>query len=272
MNDQMTTPYSLSDLKLLSHIATTGSYRGASRITGLAHTTISRRIRRLESNLGIPVIQSNANKVILTPWANRLVQSCDAQIARLADTIQEAQTEFIQTSTIGIDEALLDMAPELFAVIETFKQTHMGTIISPKPRSQSTIRWESSVSDDDHGLVARIQTSWAVFAHRDIRYDVQQYPLFKTPIAPQISKLQLANYNAIELVSTCSQALQLALHCQGMALLPVHLADSQEFLTEVTVERERVIEHSLLTLESDVKDSVIHLNLFELLVSQCRQH
>lgn len=268
----MTTPYSLSDLKLLSHIATTGSYRGASRITGLAHTTISRRIRRLESNLGIPVIQSDANKIILTPWANRLVQSCDAQIARLAETIQEAQTEFIQTRTIGIDEELLDMAPELFAVIETFKQTHPGTIISPKPRSQSAIRCESSVSDDEHGLVARIQTSWAVFAHKEVRYDVQQFPLFKTPIAPHISELKLANYSAIELVSTCSHALQLALHSQGMALLPVHLANTEEHLTEVTVERERVIEHRLLTLGSDVKDSVVHLNLFELLVSQCRRH
>jgi len=52
----MTNPYSLADLKLLSHIARTGSYRGVSRITGLAHTTISRRIRRLESDLGIPIL------------------------------------------------------------------------------------------------------------------------------------------------------------------------------------------------------------------------
>lgn len=268
----MTTPYSLSDLKLLSHIATAGSYRGAARITGLAHTTISRRIRRLESNLGIPVIQSDANKVILTPWASRLVQACDAQITRLSDTIVEAQTAFIQTSTIGIDEALLDMAPELFAVIETFKKTHLGTIVSPKPRSQSTIRWESSVSDDDHGLVAGIQTSWAVFAHQDVRYDVQQFPLFKTLNAPHISKLKLANYSAIEPVSTCSQALQLALHQQGMALLPVHLANTEEYLTEVTVERERIVAQTFLTLDSAIKDSVIHLNLFELLVSQCRPY
>jgi DNA-binding transcriptional LysR family regulator len=272
MNDQMTTPYSLNDLKLLSHIATTGSYRGVSRITGLAHTTVSRRIRRLESKLGIPVIQSDTDKVLLTPWANRLVESCDAQIARLADTIQEAQTEFIKTGTIGIDEALLDMAPELFTVIETFKHTHRGIIISPKPRSQSTIRWESNVSDDDHGLVAQIQTGWAVFAHRDVRYDVQQFPLFTTASAPHISELKLANYSTIELVSTCSQALQLALHRQGMALLPAHLADTEEHLTEVTVETERMIKHTLLTLESEARDSAAHLNLFELLVSHCRKH
>lgn len=268
----MTTPYSLNDLKLLSHIATTGSYRGVSRITGLAHTTVSRRIRRLESKLGIPVIQSDTDKVLLTPWANRLVESCDAQIARLADTIQEAQTEFIKTGTIGIDEALLDMAPELFTVIETFKHTHRGIIISPKPRSQSTIRWESDVSDDGHGLVAQIQTGWAVFAHRDVRYDVQQFPLFTTASAPHISELKLANYSTIELVSTCSHALQLALHRQGMALLPAHLADTEEHLTEVTVETERMIKHTLLTLESEARDSAAHLNLFELLVSHCRKH
>lgn len=136
----MTNPYSLADLKLLSYIARTGSYRGVSRITALAHTTISRRIRRLESDLGIPIIQSDANKLVLTPWANRLVQSCDAQIARLTETINEAQIEFIKASTIGIDEALLDMAPDLFAVIEAFKETHPSIIISPKPESQSTIR------------------------------------------------------------------------------------------------------------------------------------
>jgi len=265
----MTNPYSLADLKLLSHIARTGSYRGVSRITGLAHTTISRRIRRLESDLGIPIIQSDANKLVLTPWANRLVQSCDAQIARLTETINEAQIEFIQASTIGIDEALLDMAPDLFAVIEAFKETHPSIIISPKPESQSTIRWQSGVNEDDR-LVASMRITWAVFAHRDVRYDVQLFPLFKTPKAPNILELKVANYSAIELVSTCAQALQLALHCQGMALLPMHLADDQENLNEVTVEKERIIENTLLSLGPEARDSAIHLNLFELLASHCR--
>lgn len=266
----MTTPYSLSDLKLLSHLATTGSYRGVSRITGLAHTTISRRIRRLESDLGIPVIQSDANKLILTPWADRLIQSCNTQIAQLTDTIHAAQNEFIQTSTIGIDEALLDLAPDLFTVIEAFKETNPGVIISPKPPSQSTIRWQSSVNNDKHGLVASMQMTWAVFAHKDVRYDVQQFPLFKTLKAPNISNLNVAHYSEIELVSTCAQALQLALHRQGMALLPVHFANAEENLNEVTVEHERVIEQQLLTLASEVRDSATHLTLFELLASHCR--
>ena len=98
----MTNPYSLADLKLLSHIARTGSYRGVSRITGLAHTTISRRIRRLESDLGIPIIQSDANKLVLTPWANRLVQSCDAQIARLTETINEAKSNLFRRARSGL--------------------------------------------------------------------------------------------------------------------------------------------------------------------------
>ncbi len=121
----MTIPCSLADLQLLSYIAITGSYRGVSRMTGLAHTTVSRRINRLETQLGIPVIQPDTHPMMLTPWAARLIQSCDLQIAQIRDTITEAQLDFDQTRTIAIDETLLDLAPHLFSVIEAFKCTPM---------------------------------------------------------------------------------------------------------------------------------------------------
>ena len=92
----MTIPCSLADLQLLSYIAITGSYRGVSRMTGLAHTTVSRRINRLETQLGIPVIQPDTHPMMLTPWAARLIQSCDLQIAQIRDTITEASSTSIR--------------------------------------------------------------------------------------------------------------------------------------------------------------------------------
>lgn len=139
----MTMHYSLADLQLLSYIAITGSHRGVSRMTGLAHTTVSRRINHLETQLGTPVIQPDTHPVMLTPWAARLIQSCDLQIAQIRDTIKEAQFEFDQAWTIAIDESLLDLAPHLSSVIEAFKRVHADVVITPKADSESSIRYQT---------------------------------------------------------------------------------------------------------------------------------
>jgi DNA-binding transcriptional LysR family regulator len=268
----MTIPCSLADLQLLSYIAINGSYRGVSRMTGLAHTTVSRRINRLEPQLGIPVIQPDTHPMMLTPWAARLIQSCDLQIAQIRDTITEAQLDFDQTRTIAIDETLLDLAPHLFSVIEAFKRVHTDVVVTPRAHSKSNIRYQTSLSGIDHSLSAHHRLEWAVFAHRGLRYDIQRLPLFRSVNSPMIESLQVAAFSSVEEVATCNHVLQLALHRQGLGLLPLGLAEMTTELVEVTVEHERILDNKLLTLASEFRIFPAHLSLFEQLASHCRTH
>ncbi|MCH1448832.1 MAG: LysR family transcriptional regulator [Litoricolaceae bacterium] len=89
-NLQLPQSPSLADLQLLRLIESEGSYRGAARLLGIAHTTIQRRIKRLEQTLGIPLIQPSAGRIELTPWTARLIQQLNHQLDGVSETIKAA--------------------------------------------------------------------------------------------------------------------------------------------------------------------------------------
>lgn len=82
----------------------------------------------------------------------------------------------------------------------------------------------------------------------------------------------MADFSSVEEVATCNHVLQLALHRQGLGLLPLGLAEMSTELDEVTVECERILDNKLLTPESEFRAFPAHLSLFEQLASHCRTH
>ena len=84
---------SWDDVKLFAQIARAGSANAAATEMGVAHTTLSRRLRDLEGTLGAKLIDRVGNRTALTPQGQRLLDAAgrmdgilDAAIAELAGT------------------------------------------------------------------------------------------------------------------------------------------------------------------------------------------
>ena len=161
---------SLADLQLLRLIQSEGGYRGAARLLGIAHTTIQRRIQRLEQTLGIPLIQRSVGRMELTPWTTRLIEQLNHQLDGVSETIKAAQNELTEVTIITIDEALLDIFPVLFTALETFKYSYASWMVRPTQGADAMIQLAASPSRFD-GSAEEFCLTWGVFAHRTLRYD-----------------------------------------------------------------------------------------------------
>ena len=135
---------SLADLQLLRLIQSEGGYRGAARLLGIAHTTIQRRIQRLEQSLGIPLIQRSVGRMELTPWTTRLIEQLNHQLDGVSETIKAAQNELTEVTIITIDEALLDLFPFLLAALETFKYSYASRMVRPTQVADAMIQLAAS--------------------------------------------------------------------------------------------------------------------------------
>jgi DNA-binding transcriptional LysR family regulator len=74
-----------NDLKWFVAVADAGSFRTAATATGLNHTTLSRRIRGLEEELGLELVERSSSGLQLTEAGRDLRRSCDVLIAEVAD-------------------------------------------------------------------------------------------------------------------------------------------------------------------------------------------
>jgi len=226
---------SLSDLHLLRLIESEGSYRAAARRLGIAHTTIQRRMKRLEQNLGIPLIQRGVGRMELTPWTARLIEQLNHQLEGVSETIKAAQSELTQAPIITIDEALLDLFPVLFAA----SPSHLD------------------------GSTEEFCLTWGVFAHRTLRYDHHYATIFRPALAPLIDNLRVAQFSSVTTVANCHQVQQLIQHKQGLGLIPLSVGERDQQMAEVSVEADRVLQRISLVLQSDYQASSVHVDLYE---------
>ena len=260
---------SLADLHLLRLIESEGSYRGAARRLGIAHTTIQRRMKRLEQTLGIPLIQRSVGRMGLTPWTARLIELLNHQLEGVSETIQAAQSELAEATLITIDEALLDLFPVLFAALETFKYSYANWMVRPTQGADAMIQLAASPSRLD-GSTEEFCLTWGVFAHRTLRYDHHYATIFRPALAPLIDNLRVAQFSSVNTVANCHQVQQLIHHKQGLGLIPLSVGERDQQMAEVSVEADRVLQRISLVLQSDYQASNVHVDLYELLRSQLR--
>jgi len=268
----MRTIQSIADISLLFHIASEGSFRGAARITGLSPTTIARRVKRLEHQLGIPVIQADTGKLKLAPWAEHLVTTIGAQLDPIIESIQKAQNEFCKAQHLTIDEDLLDAVPALFGAINEFKTHYPQHTVLPAKKEEAVIQWRNLSMSKTGTHCPITEMRWAIFAHRDLRYDVLAYPLFQPKYAPRIDSLRLAHFRSTDEVASCHQVNELIRHQQGLGMLPLHLGLSEPDFVEVTTDQEHLTHYSVIYLDEAHQTSAAHLGLYELILSYSRVH
>src|ERR1700752_2791243 len=100
----------LNDLRLFAEVAERGSYTAAARALGLQTSKLSRRIRALEEELGVRLLNRTSRSLSLTETGRQFHQHCLALVAEskaAKEMGDEARTKPQRTVRISCPVALL---------------------------------------------------------------------------------------------------------------------------------------------------------------------
>lgn len=81
----------LMDLQALLWLARAGSLHGAAQASGVSRTTLRRRLDRLRSAVGEPLVELSSQGVKLTPAGELLVKRAPRLLAQQAALLEEAR-------------------------------------------------------------------------------------------------------------------------------------------------------------------------------------
>jgi DNA-binding transcriptional LysR family regulator len=123
-----------NDLKWFAAVADAGSFREAASRVGVNHTTLSRRIRALEEDLGLTLLERSPSGLRLTEAGRELHESCKSlveQVAdlqrRLAGQDQRAEGRVSITYPDGFAPYVVATVAELASVHPRISITHVNS-------------------------------------------------------------------------------------------------------------------------------------------------
>jgi len=128
------------DIRVFLQVARAGQMAGASRTLGLDHTTISRRIARLEKNMGVALFDRAGRRLTLTEEGAKLVcaaERLEAIIIRDILSLGESGQEISGRVRIGTSEGFGAhyLAPRIPRLVESFPGLEVELVALPKAYS-----------------------------------------------------------------------------------------------------------------------------------------
>lgn len=121
----------LHHLRDLVAIADASSVRGAARAQGQTQPAISRSLRELEKELGVPLVERHAKGVVLTEYGQAFIvraRSVLQDLERGREAIQQLKGERIGKVSIGLSSAVfLSLVPEVY---QTFRARYPDARLS----------------------------------------------------------------------------------------------------------------------------------------------
>lgn len=161
-----------NNLKWFVAVADAGSFRLAATKTGLNHTTLSRRIRALEEELGLSLVERSPAGLVLTDAGRDLRRSCDILIEEVAD-LQRRLAGKDQRPEGRVSITYPDgFAPGVIATVAKLGQLYPGISIVhvntedfvDLNRREADIAVRASDNPPDNLLGRRIGTiAWALY-------------------------------------------------------------------------------------------------------------
>ena len=130
------------DLRLFLAVARTGSISGAARQLDVQHSTVSRRMRKLEGQLGARLIERTKGGYTLTPAGQNVMQASNR----------------IETEVLGVDAAVLGVDADLVGPLKVTAINNMAsTVLMPMFASFS----QAYPQIDLHIIVSNLDSSLA---------------------------------------------------------------------------------------------------------------
>lgn len=133
----MAAPPDPTDLMLFALVVNSGGFSEAAKQSGIAKSTLSRRISELEARLGEKVLQRTTRRVVLTEMGQRILGAAE-QIAHEAERVAEV-AEHRQLTPSGrlrvsapADLAGIVLAPMLTAFAAAWPAVQLDLDLSPR--------------------------------------------------------------------------------------------------------------------------------------------
>jgi DNA-binding transcriptional LysR family regulator len=119
------------ELETFLCVAELGSFRGAAHRLALSQPSVTNRIRRLESVLGVMLFNRTTRRVVLTDAGQRLRIRAEQTVESLRATVQELRSEAIlKTGHVAIAAAASVATSVLPALIRRFILRHPNVRVS----------------------------------------------------------------------------------------------------------------------------------------------
>jgi DNA-binding transcriptional LysR family regulator len=147
-----------TDLTIIAALEIAGTFTGAARQLGVAHTTVSRKLRDLEAHFGARLADRRDDGVVLTPEGERLLESArriEAEMAGLERDItgrDHRLTGHIKLTTVDV------LAWLYMPVLSRFRARHpqidlaveVGSELRSLSRREAEVALRATNSPDDH--------------------------------------------------------------------------------------------------------------------------
>lgn len=153
----------LNEIAAFVAVVDGGGFTAAERATGVAKTTLSRQVQRLEENLGVQLLARTTRSVVLTDAGRALYRRSASAMAELADA-QRAALDVVAVPTgllrvasmAGIDQLLGALVAEL---VRRHPQVRVEVAIQHRTASLVAEGFDVAIRSgflDDSTLVARL--------------------------------------------------------------------------------------------------------------------
>lgn len=173
--DIRTMTLNLDDLRVLAAVAHAGGFREASRAGGTSASTLSEAVRRLESELGIRVLNRTTRNVALTESGARLLERVGPALAEIASALDAAKTSRDKPAgTLRLN------VPTVAA------QLVLPSVVPPFLEAFPDVRLEVTTNDEPVDIVASS-------CDAGIRYSqTLEKDMIAVPIGPRAQRFALA--------------------------------------------------------------------------------
>ncbi|MFD1218058.1 LysR family transcriptional regulator [Microbulbifer celer] len=166
----------LRELKVFSQVIKTGSLTASAKNLATSKSTLSRRIRQLESSVGQMLLKREANKLVPTEAGQVFYRYCE-EILRLAELgrgeIEELREEVSGTLVLCAHEILI--RPWLAELVEEFVLKypavkailHTQTQLPTETEDDALYFWVGRVTHCDQNLMPLGNLTQSVYGHPD---------------------------------------------------------------------------------------------------------
>jgi len=115
----------LEEIAAFVHVARTGSFTAAERKTGIPKSTLSRSVQRLETSLGMTLLQRSTRRVLMTTAGRTFYAEAEPHIAALQDALLAVREEGAEPRGLLRVTAPIDLAePVLTELSVRFLRKH----------------------------------------------------------------------------------------------------------------------------------------------------
>ena len=246
----------IANLDLAWQVYQSGSLRAAANAVGLSHTTLGRRIRKLEADLSLSLFIRHGRYMRPTDTAARLLPKYFERIQAIHDVLHEDHLAR-KHAAIHIDAALLRLFPEASLVLTHLRKTQptLHYVLTDSARAHLELR-SIEQSDTDHR--EEMDLAWAVVAHAHLRYDLQYETLFIPADAPVTPRMALIQYRHVERLPDVQAVIAAVKSQLGLGWMPINTGLMEHCLTEASCETERVQQRVVLALAGEKAQSHAH--------------